>query len=75
MAGAVNSFSLIRMASTTHTVNTDQRRIALTPTVSGLKYTIMVPGDAGVALPGYWMLFALDSAGVPSLAKTVLITL
>lgn len=75
MAGAVNSFSLIRMGSTTHTVNTDQRRIPLTPTVSGLNYTITVPGDAGVALPGYWMLFALDSAGVPSLAKTVLITL
>ena len=75
MAGTVDSFSLIRMGSATHTVNTDQRRIPLTPTVSGLKYTITVPGDAGVALPGYWMLFALDSAGVPSLAKTVLITL
>ncbi|KAL8734093.1 MAG: hypothetical protein Q9181_003322 [Wetmoreana brouardii] len=73
MNRAVTSFSLIRYGSGTHSVNTDQRRIPLTPTASGLSYTVTVPNDAGIALPGSWMLFALDSAGVPSVAKSILI--
>lgn len=71
---AVSTFALIRYGSATHTVDTDQRRIALTPTASGTTYTITVPSDPGIALPGYWMIFALTSAGVPSIASTVLIT-
>ena len=70
---AVSSFSLIRYGSNTHSVNTDQRRIPLTPTASGLSYTVTVPSDPGVALPGSWMMFAMDANGVPSVAKTVLI--
>ena len=73
-AAAVSTWSLVRYASTTHTVNTDQRRIPLTPTASGNTYTLTVPNDAGVAIPGYYMLFAMNSAGVPSVSKTVLIT-
>lgn len=72
---ALAAFSLIRYGSATHTVDTDQRRIALTPvTTSGTTYTLAVPSDSGIALPGYWMLFGLNSAGVPSLAQTVKIT-
>ncbi|KAL8746513.1 MAG: hypothetical protein Q9190_001487 [Brigantiaea leucoxantha] len=71
MNRAVTSVSLIRYGSNTHSVNTDQRRIPLTPTASGLTYTVTVPTDPGVALPGAWMVFALDSAGVPSVAKTI----
>ena len=69
----VTSFSLIRYGSATHTVDTDQRRITLTPSASGLTYTLMVPSDPGIALPGYWMLFALNPTGVPSIASTILI--
>ncbi|KAL3418568.1 galactose oxidase [Phlyctema vagabunda] len=71
---AVARFSLIRFGSVTHTVNTDQRRIALTPSAStsaANTYTLQIPGDSGIALPGYWMLFALNAAGVPSVAKTI----
>jgi len=72
----VTSFSLIRYGSATHTVDTDQRRVVLTPTkTAGTTYTFTLPNDAGVLLPGYWMLFALNSAGVPSVAKTIKITL
>ena len=71
-----NGFSLIRIGSTTHTVNTDQRRIALTPTATnGNTYTLAVPGDAGVALPGPYFLFAINGAGVPSVSTTIKITL
>ncbi|WPB05694.1 uncharacterized protein RHO25_010348 [Cercospora beticola] len=69
------SFSLIRMGSSTHAVNTDQRRIPLQATGSENRYQASIPKDAGVALPGYWMLFAVDGNGVPSVAKTVHIAL
>lgn len=70
---AVTSFSLIRGGSATHTVDTDQRRIPLTPLVSGTRYVMTIPNDPGIVLPGQWMLFAIDAAGVPSVARTVLI--
>ncbi|MCJ1261176.1 hypothetical protein MMC22_001040 [Lobaria immixta] len=69
--GCTTAYSLIRYSSTTHTVNTDQRRLALTSNGN----TITIPGDPGVALPGYYMIFCLNAAGVPSVAKTIQITL
>jgi len=73
--GAVSYFALVRLGSTTHTVNTDQRRIKLTPTATaGTTYTLAIPNDAGVALPGYWFLFALNGAGVPSVSKIIKVT-
>ena len=72
--GAVDSFSIIRLTSTTHTVNTDQRRIALTPSATaGTTYTLDIPADPGVAVPGVWYIFAL-AGGVPSVASYLTIT-
>ncbi|KAH7308965.1 hypothetical protein B0I35DRAFT_360049 [Stachybotrys elegans] len=68
-------FSLIRYGATTHTVNTDQRRVVLRTTASGLTYTATLPADAGILIPGPWMLFALNEAGVPSIATTIRIVL
>jgi len=73
--GAVSKWSLIRLTSTTHTVNTDQRRIPLTPTAAGNTYTFTLPTDAGVALPGPYYLFAVNAAGVPSISNIIRITL
>ena len=73
--GACSAFSLIRLGSTTHTVNTDQRRIPLTPTsTSGTTYSFTLPTDPGKALPGRYMVFAL-AGGVPSVSKMLQITL
>ena len=73
--GPVRAFALVRHGSVTHTVNTDQRRVPLAATPAlGLRpntYRLALPGDPGVLLPGYWMLFAIDAAGVPSVAATV----
>lgn len=66
---------MIRYGSATHTVNTDQRRVPLTETASGLTYTIKLPSDPGVLLPGYWMLFAINAAGVPSVSTQVKVLL
>lgn len=64
--------SLIRYGTTTHTVNTDQRRIPLDLVPVDINtYTVSIPDDGGISLPGYWMLFVLDSSGVPSEAITI----
>lgn len=70
----VASFSMIRFGTTTHTVNTDQWRIALSAVPLGTVYVLPLPSDPGIMLPGYWMLFAMSSGGVPSHAATIKIT-
>ncbi|KAI0425356.1 hypothetical protein F5Y09DRAFT_352335 [Xylaria sp. FL1042] len=71
-AQSVASFSLVRYGSVTHTVNTDQRRVPLSVvSVAGLVSIVSLPTDPGVLVPGYWMLFAMNSAGVPSVATTI----
>ncbi|OGE52921.1 hypothetical protein PENARI_c009G11773 [Penicillium arizonense] len=58
--------SIIRYGSATHTVNTDQRRIGVKLTKDGSnKYEFQIPAEAGIAQPGYYMLFVLKN-GVPS---------
>lgn len=70
------TFSLIRIGSCTHSINTDQRRIVPTVTATtGAVYTLSVPADSGIMLPGYWYLFVVSRAGVPSMARTVQVTL
>ena len=68
----VDQAALVRYGTATHTVNTDQRRIPLSVKAGGSsnKFTINVPNDPGIAIPGYWMLFVLKD-GVPSVAKTI----
>lgn len=69
---AVTSFVLMRLSSITHAVNNDQRRVPLTiASSSGQSYTMTIPSDPGVVLPGYYMLFALNSQGVPSVSTTI----
>ncbi|MFN0040229.1 MAG: PA14 domain-containing protein [Burkholderiales bacterium] len=68
----VTAFSLVRMSSTTHTVNNDQRRIPLVFSTTGPNtYSVQVPSNTGVALPGLYMLFAMNGDGVPSVARIV----
>jgi hypothetical protein len=70
--GAVTSFVIMRLSAVTHTVNNDQRRIPLSMTSNSAEsYTLSIPSDPGVVLPGYYMLFALSSSGVPSVSTTV----
>lgn len=74
---AVTSFALVRMSAATHSINNDQRRIPL-PISGGNNtagYTLPIPADPGVVLPGNYMLFAINSAGRPSYAKVINIPL
>ena len=68
----VKNASLIRYGTTTHTVNTDQRRISLDSwTANEGSYETTLPGDSGILLPGPWMLFILNDDGVPSVSQTI----
>jgi galactose oxidase len=67
----VTGFSIVRLGSTTHTVNTDQRRIGLAAVPGTGGYQLTIPADPGIAVPGFYMLFALDANGVPSVAHVV----
>ncbi|GAP83563.2 putative galactose oxidase precursor [Rosellinia necatrix] len=74
ICGGGNTFSLVPFSSTTHTVNTDQRRVPLFATkVVGASHAVAIHGDTRrvVVSPGYYILFAVNSAGVPSVAKTI----
>ena len=70
----IASFALVRMSSVTHSVNNDQRRIPLSFRLADPAthtYALSVPGNPGIVLPGYYMLFALNAAGVPSVATLI----
>ena len=69
----ISSFALVRTSATTHTVNTDQRRIPVTFTGTSAGYSLSIPSDTGTVVPGSYMLFALNSAGTPSVAASLLI--
>ena len=72
MDGPVNRFSLIRFGSATHSVNTDQRRAPLASmTGGGNVYQVLIPRDSGVVIPGWWMLFAINAQGTPSVSAVV----
>src|SRR5438445_655734 len=70
-AGRVASASLVRLGSVTHAFNMNQRFVplALQPAAGGL--TIQPPGNANIAPPGDYMLFIVDTNGVPSVAPIV----
>lgn len=73
--GTIKQASLVRYSTATHTVNTDQRRVPLSLTnTGGNSYSFQLPNDSGIVLPGYWMLFVMNSAGVPSVASTLFVT-
>jgi galactose oxidase len=69
VTGGASKFNLIRLGSITHTVNNDQRLIPLGFGQNGGTYNVNAPESSSIATPGYYMLFALNAAGVPSSAK------
>jgi hypothetical protein len=71
-AASLTRVVLIRPGSTTHEIDTNQRSVPLTFTVSGSDVTAQVPSTPAALLPpGYYMLFAVNSAGVPSVAPWI----
>jgi Domain of unknown function (DUF1929)/Glyoxal oxidase N-terminus len=67
----ISRLTFIRTGSATHSNNSDQRFITLPFTQTGQNLTTVLPSDPTVLLPGYYMLFAFNQAGVPSRAKII----
>ena len=75
----ISSAVLIRPGSATHAEDMEQRLIGLcgdtSPcSASGNTLSLTTPPDGSIAPPGYYMLFLLDSAGVPSKAWFIQLT-
>ena len=70
-AATIASVALMRPGSVTHSFDEDQRFVPLTFTAQGGSLTIQAPANANMAPPGYYMLFIVNGAGVPSVASFV----
>src|SRR5919106_709233 len=70
-AAAIHKVGLIRLGSQTHSVEMEQRYLPLGFTAGNGTLTASVPANVHTAVPGVYMLFIVDSAGVPSVAKMV----
>ncbi|MEP7227454.1 MAG: galactose oxidase-like domain-containing protein [Gemmatimonadales bacterium] len=70
-AGRVVRATLVRLASVTHAFDQNQRflDLSLTRVAGGLGLTS--PANGNLAPPGHYLLFILNSAGVPSLARII----
>ena len=67
----VASVALIRPAATTHGFNQEQHFLNLTFQKAGTSLTVQAPANANLAPPGYYMLFLVNTNGVPSIAPFV----
>jgi hypothetical protein len=73
-AADIASVVLVRPGSPTHAFDADQRLVRLSYTVSGGVLNVTAPPTGNIAPPGYYMLFVLNSAGVPSTASFLKLT-
>jgi len=70
-AGQIATVSLLRLGAATHAFNMDQRFLQLTFTAGNGALTVQAPANANLAPPGSYMLFILNTNGVPSVAATL----
>jgi hypothetical protein len=70
-AAQIAQVSLIRFGSVTHDINMSQRFLPLSFVVGSGSLTVTAPVDANLAPPGNYLLFIVDSSGVPSVAAVV----
>ena len=77
-SSAIASAVLVRPGAVTHAFDMEQRMVGLCgpapqPACSGSGGTLNLttPPNGNVAPPGFYMLFLLDAAGVPSVAKFI----
>ena len=70
-ANHISSVVLIRAGTPTHSFDMDQRMVGLSYTLEDGKLIVTSPANGNLAPPGYYLLFILNSSGVPSIAKFV----
>jgi hypothetical protein len=70
-AANISSVVLMRNGATTHAFDMDQRHVGLAFSAGAGILNITGPPNGNIAPPGYYMLFILNNAGVPSVAAMV----
>ena len=70
-AATVQRVSLVKLGSVTHSVDMDQRFLNLPFTRTGGTLQATLPANVNQTPPGYYMIFVINGAGVPSEAKIV----
>lgn len=70
-ASSIASVSLVRTAAVTHSFDQSTRRISLPFTLSNGTLNVQAPANGADAPPGNYMLFIVNTSGVPSVASWV----
>ena len=74
-AATISKAVLVRAGSVTHAFDMDQRLVGLNFTAGNGQLNLTSPPNSSIAPPGYYLLFLLNSAGVPSKATFVQLSL
>ncbi|MDN5747775.1 MAG: DUF1929 domain-containing protein [Pseudonocardia sp.] len=67
----VSAVALVKTSSVTHSFNNEQRYVPLPFVQDGAAVTVTPPANAPDMPPGWYQLWVLDTAGVPSVAAIV----
>jgi len=70
-AASISAVTLVRLSTVTHANNMNQRFVRLAFSAGAGRLTVTPPSAGEIAPPGHYMLFLLNSAGVPSVAPIV----
>src|SRR5271154_2248695 len=70
-AASIRKVALVRLGAVTHSNNMEQRYVPVQFTAASGHLTVTAPPNVNIAPPGYYMLFIVNSAGVPSVAPIV----
>jgi VCBS repeat-containing protein len=73
-AANISSVVFMRPGAATHAFDMEQRLVGATFTAGSGVLNVTAPPNSKIAPPGYYMLFLLNSAGVPSIGKFVQLT-
>ncbi|HJS82154.1 MAG TPA: galactose oxidase-like domain-containing protein, partial [Nitrososphaera sp.] len=76
-ANTINKVSLLKVSTTTHHYNTDQRLVWLQidpDTRTDSSITVKAPINSKLATPGYYMLHIINSGEIPSAGSMIKIT-
>lgn len=67
----ISKVNLVRLSSVTHSFNQNQRFNSLSFNKVSAGLRVVMPTNPNACPPGHYMLFVVNSAGVPSLAKII----
>ena len=71
---SIGSIALVRPGAVTHNFDQNQRYVPLDFVAFPTHLQVSAPANANLAPPGYYMMFIVDSDGVPSVAHWIRVT-